>query len=120
MIDMVAQEDHVGRLDRVLEVLGDGDLERGGRRQRAQRFDLGAGPLRRAVPQPHLADRADGGVRLDQVRGERAGAHHQQARRIGSGQVGRGQRRVGRGLAQRERGAVDAASGAPVLPSNST
>ena len=44
----------------------------------------------------------------DEMRGHGAGAHHQQGRSVGPGEEAGGQGRIGRRLAQRQRGAVDA------------
>ena len=44
----------------------------------------------------------------DEMRGHGAGTHHQQGRGVAPGEKAGGQRRIGRRLAQRQRGAIDA------------
>ena len=97
----------VGGRDRALDVVGDmhveaemGEIAAG----EALGQRLGAGG--RAAPDRHFADRAHRGMGADQMRGQRAGADHQQAKAVGARQKARGQRRGRCGAPPGQRRAV--------------
>ena len=59
-----------------------------------------------AAPHAHGCDRARGGIGVDDVRRQRARAHHEQPARVRPREVARRQRGSGRGATSRQFGAV--------------
>ena len=73
-----------------------------------QRVGQGRGARRGTSPDPYPGDcRPHGAVRADHVRGQRAGANHEQVARIIARQIARGQHRGGGRATHRERLAVE-------------
>ncbi len=104
--------DDVGLSGRGGEVCGDLDDE-------TFRSQLGGerlGARRRPVPDEDLLDRGpDAEVRPDQRSRQRAGADHEQAARIGAGQIARSEGGIRRGLPGGDAGAVDHGERAAVV-----